>query len=138
MARYCWNCGKELEDKNQFCPECGTKNETRKKDSKEKESSELSSDNMTTTIAHSDKKTNGFAIAGFVLSLVSLLCCGILSWLGLIFSIIGLVNAKKCNGEGKGLAIAGIIISAIFVLLLVLLYIFGITSVIATDFAKYA
>ena len=54
------------------------------------------------------------AIAGFVISLVSfLLCCGSLSWLSLIFSIIGVVGAKKLMGKGKGLSIAGIIISVL-------------------------
>jgi hypothetical protein len=53
-------------------------------------------------------KTSGMAIAGFVLSF---LC----SLLGLIFSIIGLSQVNKSNGTlgGKGLAIAGIVISAI-------------------------
>jgi hypothetical protein len=50
-------------------------------------------------------KTNGMAIAGFVLAFL-------LPLLGLIFSIIGVNKAKK-TGTGKGLAIAGIVISAI-------------------------
>lgn len=58
------------------------------------------------------KKTNGFAIAGFICSLV----VGTIT--GLIFSIIGLVKAKKCN-SGKGFGIAGIIISILRLLLLV-------------------
>ena len=35
---------------------------------------------------------------------------------GIIVSTIGLVNSKKLNGAGKGLAISGIIIGAISVL----------------------
>ena len=46
---------------------------------------------------------NGFAVAGFILSLLPLL--------GLIFSILGLVRAGKIGGKGKGLAIAGIVLS---------------------------
>lgn len=46
---------------------------------------------------------NGFAIAGFVLSLLPLL--------GLIFSILGLNRAGKIGGKGRGLAIAGIVLS---------------------------
>ncbi|MDF8266059.1 DUF4190 domain-containing protein [Luteipulveratus flavus] len=49
--------------------------------------------------------TNGFAIAGFVLGLIG----GCL--LGLIFSIIGLVQIKKRGGRGRGLAIAGLCLS---------------------------
>lgn len=50
--------------------------------------------------------TNGMAIAGFVLAFF----CSIL---GLIFSIIGLNQAKARNQGGQGLAIAGVIISVI-------------------------
>jgi len=50
--------------------------------------------------------TNGMAIAGFVLAFF----CSIL---GLIFSIIGLNQAKARNQGGQGLAIAGIVISVI-------------------------
>ena len=56
------------------------------------------------------RKTNGFAIAGFVLSLLG--CVGIL---GLIFSIIGLSKSKEWN-DGKGLSIAGLIISILRIL----------------------
>ncbi len=65
--------------------------------------------------------TNGMAIAGFVLGLLSLFCCFIgppFSILGLIFSCIGLAQINKESAQGgKGLAIAGIIL-AIFGLLL--------------------
>lgn len=74
------------------------------------------------------KTTNGFAVAGFVISLVStILCCGSFNWLSLVFSIIGLVNSKKMNGEGKGLSIAGIVISSVFLVLTILLFAFGVT-----------
>lgn len=55
------------------------------------------------------QKTNGLAIGGFI---TSLLCCG--TPVGLILSIIGLnqINKDPMQG-GKGLAISGIIISAI-------------------------
>lgn len=58
------------------------------------------------------KKSNGLAIAGFVVSLVSLLLLPGLGIVGLILSIIGLTKVKVIN-SGKGLSIAGIIISAI-------------------------
>jgi Domain of unknown function (DUF4190)/GYF domain 2 len=69
----------------------------------------------------STHKTNGMAIAGFVLGLLSLFCCFIgppFSILGLIFSCVGLAQINKQSAQGgKGLAIAGIIL-AIFGLLL--------------------
>lgn len=61
-------------------------------------------------------RTNGLALWGFILSLMAwtICCCFPLSLLGLIFSILGLVQVNASNGtqEGRGLAIAGICISA--------------------------
>jgi hypothetical protein len=55
-------------------------------------------------------KTNGLALAGFI--------CAVLlfpAFIGLILSIIGLVQINNSQGmqKGKGLALAGIIISAV-------------------------
>jgi peptidyl-prolyl cis-trans isomerase B (cyclophilin B) len=56
-------------------------------------------------------KTNGMAIAGFV---VALLCC---SPLGIVFSAIGLNQIGKNPSQGgKGLAMAGLIIGIIGVI----------------------
>lgn len=63
------------------------------------------------------KKTNIFAIIGFVVSLVCFL--GIIKasvigpLAGLIFSIVALVQIKKNGQKGKGLAVAGVILGAI-------------------------
>ena len=54
-----------------------------------------------------EQKTDGFAIAGFILSFLSGL-------FGLIFSLIGLSRIKKNPyAKGRGLAIAGVIISCV-------------------------
>lgn len=68
---------------------------------------------------------NGFSIAGFVLAILSLLFMFVavtdgesiiasmpFTVLGLTFSIIGTVKSKKL-GSGKGLGIAGIVISSV-------------------------
>lgn len=59
--------------------------------------------------------TNGFAVTGLVCSLLSWICCCCLplNLLGLIFSIIALVqiNSQDQPKEGRGLAIAGLILS---------------------------
>jgi hypothetical protein len=67
------------------------------------------------------QQSNGFAIAGFILSLLPLL--------GLIFSIIGLVRSGKAGGKGRGLSIAGIVLSIV----LAIVY-----SVVIADVAKSA
>ena len=69
------------------------------------------------------QRTNGFAVAGFVLGLLSLFsfcCCAGLPFnlLGCLFSIIGLVqiNNRPAAYTGKGLAITGLITSALSLL----------------------
>ena len=62
---------------------------------------------------------NGMGVAGFVLALLGLILCWvpILNWilwiLGLVFSIIGMFKPKK------GLAIAGLVISCLYILLVI-------------------
>lgn len=60
------------------------------------------------------KSTNGLAIAGFVVSLCSLLINfgGIVGLVGTILSAVGLSKVKEKN-SGKGMAIAGLIIGII-------------------------
>lgn len=65
------------------------------------------------------RKSNGIGVAGFVLALIGLFLCWIpvLGWilwvLGLIFSFIGVFK------EPRGLAIAGLSISALGLILLI-------------------
>ena len=57
-----------------------------------------------------EKTAKNFGITSLVLGIVSLFCCGILTSIpGLIFGIISITKKK----ENNGMAIAGIIISAI-------------------------
>jgi hypothetical protein len=70
-------------------------------------------------IPDEDRKPNGLGIAGFILSLLPLY--GIGSILGLIFSAIALRKIKK-NPEkykGRGLAMAGFIISIVVISLII-------------------
>lgn len=71
------------------------------------------------------KKTNVVAIIGFIISIISVLTFGLLSFPGLILSIIGLVICKKYKNGYKGLSIAGIIISGIFFIVFWALAIYG-------------
>ncbi len=71
--------------------------------------------------------SNGMATAGFVLALITVFLgwIPVLGWilwvLGLIFSSVGLAKAKKVEGKGKGLAIAGLVISLIGIVVIILL-----------------
>ena len=60
-------------------------------------------------------KNNGLAIAGFVVSLVSIFLnfyC-ITGIVGIILSIIGLKKSSELEGNGKGMAIAGIVLGVV-------------------------
>jgi hypothetical protein len=61
-------------------------------------------------------KTNSFATAGLIFGILSLTCCCCCPFniLGLVFSLIGLsqINRHPELYEGRGLAIAGLILSA--------------------------
>jgi hypothetical protein len=64
------------------------------------------------------RRTNAFALWGMIFGVLSLLCCCfrlVLGPLGLIFSLIGLsqISERPDLYEGRGLAIAGIILSSL-------------------------
>ena len=64
-----------------------------------------------------ERKTNTCAIVGFILSFF----CGLA---GLIVSIVALSQIKKTGEKGKGLAIAGIVITCVTIILPVLYILF--------------
>lgn len=97
---FCKNCGKEINDNAVICPYCGVATGKNMPAASGSERSTGSS-------------TNGFAIAGFVLSFF-------IPLLGLIFSIVGLRKADEC-GSGRGLAIAGIVISILDMVLAIII-----------------
>ena len=62
--------------------------------------------------------SNGMAIAGLVCGIAGFFTCGIAGIAGLICSIIGLKKSRE-TGTGRGLAIAGIILSSLSLVTLV-------------------
>lgn len=120
MNKYCPACGTQLEENSKFCTTCGYSLEVQNNQMPVNNGGQphvqnnYDINNNFTTSAGVQANANGMAIAGLVVSIVSLVfCCGSISWLSLIFSIIGMNNAKKNNGAGNGLAIAGLIVSII-------------------------
>ena len=88
---YCPKCGAEIKAGDKYCPNCGTP-----------------ASFATQKDVHDQAPTesNGYAIAGFILALF-------VPPLGIIFSAIGLAKVNECHGQGKGLAIAGLVIGII-------------------------
>jgi hypothetical protein len=67
------------------------------------------------------RKTNGFAVAGLICGILSLICCCGCPFniLGLVFSLIGWAQISRHpeRYEGRGLALAGVILSTAGLLL---------------------
>lgn len=107
---YCSKCGAQIDDSATFCPYCGTSTS----------GAAIRPEYYVPPVVSGGgaapvKQTNGCAIAGFVLAFF-------MPFIGFILSIVGIVKAKKeCGGSGKGLAIAGLIISLLSLILYVVL-----------------
>ena len=101
----CQNCGTNIDENQNFCPNCGAA----KADNSN--TSEMTEQKIAETASQA---WSGKAITGFVLSLVGLIIaalpCGII---GLVFSAIALTQTVNKNLKGKGLAISGLVISII-------------------------
>ena len=64
------------------------------------------------------------AVAALIVSVVSLVFCGLTSIVGLILGIVAMRDTKRSGQEGYGLALAGVIISAIPIALWVAYWLF--------------
>ncbi len=113
---YCKNCGSQIDDNAVVCPNCGVPTDN------------YNANNLGKTLNYyQTKQYNVLAIVGFALSFFIAIA-------GLICSIIGYKNAPLYNGEGKSLALAGIIISCVeiaisllVVILVIIITIFGLS-----------
>jgi hypothetical protein len=84
--------------------------------------------------------TNGMAIGGVVCGVLGLFCCGpIFSTIALVLSLIALsqINQNPSLYSGKGLAVAGIVLSIIGYLLFIGLLLSGIVGRAFRDFPPF-
>ena len=132
----CDYCGNSSEDNTRFCSHCGSKfpEQVETPVAAPQQQYAPESENIYQPTYQSaaptydqsiykpvmmgeDYPTNsGLAIAGFVVSIISIFCCGFTAIIGLILSIAGMISASKKNKKGMGFAIAGLIISALLTL----------------------
>ena len=77
-------------------------------------------------------RTNSFATTGLVFGILSFACCPkfLFGGLGLVFSLVGLsqINRHPEHYEGRGLAIAGIILSSASLLLFGVLFLLALAT----------
>ena len=143
MNKYCPKCGNVVNQNDNFCGYCrnSLNNNIEQMNNQNMVNNSVNSVNQdmnqTQSINNSQNintvKTNTFAITGFIMSIASpTFCCGLLSLSSLIVSIIGLIKVNKTKENGKGLAIAGIIISAITILAYILYIILLIANFLDT------
>lgn len=127
---FCKNCGAKIEDNSKFCASCGSEiiletpiennTPTQEQETIQNPNVESTNNTQAENIENSAprKKFSGKGIAGFVLSLVGLFIFGIpCGILGVVFSSIAMKETKTKNLRGKGLAIAGLVISIIDIVL---------------------
>ena len=121
---FCGKCGSSVKDGLSFCPNCGAPvNEVPEQQSI---SQTVGLDSQTPVVQQpivltqsAEIKENGFAIAGLIISLFSLISISfnyvniLVPLTALIFSIIGV---SRKNSKRKGFAIMGIIIASFFLI----------------------
>ncbi len=90
---FCKNCGSEIDDNSVVCPNCGTA--------------------MRDTYVAQPTEKNTLAVVGLVLAFIMPL-------VGLIISIMAKKKAEELNGDGKGLATAGLIVSIVYMVIAVI------------------
>lgn len=92
---FCPKCGNTVNEDATFCPVCGAALK-----------GEAQPAPQPTPAYAPVRGSNTMAILGLVFAFI-------MPILGLIFSILGLNKAKEMQGEGHGLALAGLIISIV-------------------------
>ena len=103
---FCRNCGKNIVDGGNVCPNCGTyvQRGTPAPTTAPKATLKATPTATPTAEPKKEKQSNGMAVTGFVCSFLSPL-------LGWIFGGIGLKRAEERGGAGKGLSTAALIIA---------------------------
>lgn len=75
---------------------------------------------ISTEQARPDEPADGFASAGMVMGILSipLIAAPLVSFFGIVFSVIGLFRTRSGERKGRGMAVAGLICSSLSALVL--------------------
>lgn len=124
MGKFCSKCGAENREGAGFCDKCGNKlNEPKVEENKETNQNQQAKP-ATNTVTKKYKNNN--STTGLILSICGIPTCGILSIIGLVFSIKGLSESKK-QGKRDAIGTLGIIISGMYLFCIVIL-IYGVIT----------
>ena len=118
----CKYCGCQNDDNTKFCTNCGAQFPDQEPVSAPASSwQQPTSESAYTPADIPEAQTySALAITGFIISIVSIFCCGVTALIGLIFSLIGLFVSLKKTKKGTAFAVVGIIISGILTLFILL------------------
>lgn len=118
----CEYCGCQNDDNTKFCTNCGAQFPDQEPVSAPASSwQQPTSESAYTPACIPETQTySALAITGFIISIVSIFCCGVTALIGLIFSLIGLFVSLKKTKKGTAFAVVGIIISGILTLFILL------------------
>lgn len=128
----CTNCGTNLEGNESFCPVCNTPTGFQQANYQQQpyqqpyqqqpyqqpyQQTQRQPYQQICTVVQ-PAPTNGCAIAGFILSFFPAF-----NLIAFILCIVGITQAKNCNGNGKGLAIAGLILTTLIDVIAILVFV---------------
>ena len=127
----CKYCGCQNDDNTKFCTNCGAQFPDQEPVSAPASSWQRpTSESAYTPAGIPEPQTySALAITGFIISIVSIFCCGVTALIGLIFSLIGLFVSLKKTKKGTAFAVVGIIISGILTLFILLSIIVSWTAI---------
>lgn len=117
---FCKHCGKEIDGRAEICPYCGVSTKRQGKfcaccGNKVEDNAVIC---PYCGVRLCGERTNGLGIAGFVLSLVSLLfgMIAVFQVVAFVFAVIA-VSGRKKYSRANGLAVAGLVIACVSVAL---------------------
>lgn len=117
---FCRTCGNNINDRAVICPHCGCETGNPMQS--------VQPVVQYVPVEQPKKKENTMAIVALIVSLVGAWAIPLAgSIAGLILGILGFKQSKKMNGEGKGMSIASIVVSAVTLagyVILILIYVF--------------